>query len=130
VSTLRLGSGAPWEAVVGYSRVVVVGDAPWVSGTTATVDGEVVHSGEAGAQQKDLVPLPPRKPGGSLWTRPDAVRTRIYVTDVGAREAVGRVHGECFGSIRPATSMVQVAAIIDPAMLVELEADAVRGAGA
>ncbi|MDK3256047.1 Rid family hydrolase [Blastococcus capsensis] len=127
MSVIRLGSGAPWEGIVGYSRVVVRGDTAWVSGTTATVDVAAAHPGDAAAQQKDLVPLTPRTLGASLWTRPDVVRTRMYVTDISRWEEVGRAHGEAFGDIRPATTMVQVAALIDPAMLVEIEADAVRG---
>ena len=129
MTALRLGSGSPYEEIVGYCRVVVVGDTAWVSGTTATEDGAVSHPGDAAAQRKDLVPLIPRQLGASLWTRP-VVRTRMYVTDIRRWEEVGRVHGEFFADVRPATSMVQVAALIDPDMLVEVEADAVRGAGA
>ena len=126
MTVLGLGSANPWEPVVGYSRIVVRGDAAWVSGTTSTVDGVVVHAGDAAAQQKDLVPLMPRRLGTSLWTRPDVVRTRIYVTDISRWEEVGRAHGEVFGVIRPAATMVEVSGLIDPAMLVEIEADAVR----
>ena len=129
MSVIRLGSGAPWEGVVGYSRVVVRGDAAWVSGTTSTVDGAVAHPG-----------TPPRRPGRRWrssrealeragFTLNDVVRTRMFVTDISRWEEIGRAHGEVFGDIRPATTMVQVAALIDPAMLVEIEADAVRGAG-
>jgi enamine deaminase RidA (YjgF/YER057c/UK114 family) len=127
---LRIGSGAPWEDVVGYSRVVVSGDSAWVSGTTATVDGTVLHPGDAGAQTRVAlagIGAALEQAGFSLG---DVVRTRMYVTDIGRWEEVGRAHGEVFGDIRPATAMVQVAALIDPAMLVEVEADAVRGASA
>ncbi|GAB3343975.1 RidA family protein [Modestobacter lapidis] len=124
----RIGSGAPWEEVVGYSRVVVSGDSAWVSGTTATVDGVVVHPGDAGAQTRVALAGIARALEQAGFTLADVVRTRMYVTDIGRWEEVGRAHGEVFGDIRPATSMVQVAGLIDPAMLVEVEADAVRGA--
>jgi enamine deaminase RidA (YjgF/YER057c/UK114 family) len=129
MSTLRLGSGAPWEAVVGYSRVVVAGDSAWVSGTTATVDGAVVHPGDAAAQTRVALTTVARALADAGFDLSDVVRTRMYVTDISRWEEVGRVHGEFFGDVRPATSMVGVAALIDPAMLVEVEADAVRGAG-
>ncbi len=126
----RLGSGAPWEDVVGYSRVVVCGDTAWVSGTTATVDGAVVQPGDAGAQTRVALDGIGRALEQAGFVLGDVVRTRMYVTDISRWEEVGRAHGEVFGSIRPATSMVQVAALIDPAMLVEIEAEAVRGAAA
>ncbi|MCW2508632.1 MAG: putative Endoribonuclease [Modestobacter sp.] len=129
MSAVRLGSGAPWEAVVGYSRVVASGDSAWVSGTTATVDGAVVHPGDAGAQTRVALATIAQALADAGFALGDVVRTRIYVTDISRWEEVGRMHGEFFGDIRPATAMVQVAALIDPAMLVEIEADAVRGAG-
>ena len=130
MSVIRLGSGAPWEGIVGYSRVVVRGDAAWVSGTTSMVDGAVAHPGDAGAQTRQalqIVRAALEKAGFSLA---DVVRTRMFVTDISRWEEIGRAHGEFFGDVRPASSMVQVAALIDPAMLVEIEAVAVRGAGA
>jgi enamine deaminase RidA (YjgF/YER057c/UK114 family) len=129
MSTLRLGSGAPWEAVVGYSRVVVAGDSAWVSGTTATVDGAVVHPGDAAGQTRVALTTIAGALAEVGFALSDVVRTRMYVTDISRWEEVGRVHGEFFGDVRPAASMVGVAALIDPAMLVEVEADAVRGAG-
>ena len=126
MSVIRLGSGAPWEPVVGYSRVVVRGEAAWVSGTTAIVDGAVVHPGDAAAQTRQVLVTVRESLERAGFTLADVVRTRMYVTDISRWEEVGRAHGEVFGSIRPATSMVQVAALIDPAMLVEVEADAVR----
>ena len=126
MSALRIGSGAPWEDVVGYSRVVVSGNSAWVSGTTATVDGEVVHPGDAGAQTRVALAGIGRALEEAGFALDDVVRTRLYVTDIARWEEVGRAHGEVFGAIRPATAMVQVAALIDPAMLVEVEADAVR----
>ena len=130
MSVIRLGSGSPWEAVVGYSRVVVRGDTAWVSGTTSLVDGEVVHPGDAAAQTRQALANVRDALERAGFTLADVVRTRMFVTDIARWEEVGRAHGEVFGEIRPATSMVQVAALIDPAMLVEVEADAVRAAGA
>jgi enamine deaminase RidA (YjgF/YER057c/UK114 family) len=129
MTAVRLGSGAPWEAVVGYSRIVVAGGSAWVSGTTGTVDGAVVHPGDAAAQTRVALSTIERVLADAGFTLGDVVRTRMFVTDISRWEEVGRVHGEFFGEIRPATSMLQVAALIDPAMLVEIEAEAVRGAG-
>ena len=126
MSVIRFGSDVPWEAVVGYSRVVVHGDMAWVSGTTSTVDGVVVHPGDAAAQTRQVLATIEQALERAGFTLADVVRTRMYVTDISRWEEVGRAHGEVFGDIRPATSMVQVAALIDPAMLVEIEADAVR----
>jgi enamine deaminase RidA (YjgF/YER057c/UK114 family) len=100
-----------------------------VSGTTATVDGAVVHPGDAGAQARVALEGISRALEQAGFALGDVVRTRLYVTDISRWEEIGRVHGEFFRTVRPATSMVQVAALIDPAMLVEIEADAVRGAG-
>ncbi len=130
MSVIRLGSGAPWEAVVGYSRVVVRGDAAWVSGTTAIVDGVVVHPGDAAGQTRQALAIIADALERAGFGLHDVVRTRMFVTDISRWEEVGRAHGEVFGDVRPATTMVQVAALIDPAMLVEIEADAVRGSSA
>lgn len=124
----RIGTGSPWEDVVGYSRAVRVGDTVHVSGTTATRDGAVLGVGDAYVQAQvalSIVVAALEECGASAG---DVVRTRMYVTDITQWEAVGRAHGEVFGAVKPATSMVQVAALIDPEHLVEIEAEAiVRG---
>ena len=127
MSVIRLGSGAPWEGIVGYSRVVVRGEAAWVSGTTSLVDGRVAHAGDAAAQTRQILGIIGYALERAGFAMADVVRTRVYVTDIGRWEEIGRAHGAVFGDVRPATTMVQVAALIDPDMLVEIEADAVRG---
>jgi enamine deaminase RidA (YjgF/YER057c/UK114 family) len=127
----RVGSGAPWEPVVGYSRAVAAGDHVWVTGCTSIVDGEVVHEGDAYGQAEQAIRNVARaleQLGASLA---DVVRTRIFVTDISRWEEYGRAHGEAFGDTMPATSMIEVSALIDPRMLVEVEAVAYRpGVGA
>ncbi len=125
MSVIRFGSGSPWEGVVGYSRVVVRGDTAWVSGTTSTVDGAVAHPGDAGAQTRQALANLRSALERAGFSLGDVVRTRMFVTDIGRWEEVGRAHGEFFGAIRPAATMVQVSALIDPDMLVEIEADAI-----
>ena len=127
MSVVRLGSGAPWEGIVGYSRVVVRGEAAWVSGTTSLVDGRVAHAGDAAGQTRQALANIAVALERAGFTLHDVVRTRMFVTDISRWEEIGRAHGELFGDVRPATSMVQVAALIDPDMLVEIEADAYIG---
>ncbi|MCW2583869.1 MAG: putative Endoribonuclease [Klenkia sp.] len=123
----RVASGAPWEDVVGYCRVVRAGDLVFVSGTTGTREGLVVEGGVAAQTAQALANVVAALESVGATTS-DVVRTRVYVTDIDSWEAVGRVHGEFFGATRPASAMVEVSRLIDPAMLVEVEADAVVGA--
>jgi enamine deaminase RidA (YjgF/YER057c/UK114 family) len=124
--TRRVSSGAPWEPVVGYSRAVAAGDHVFVSGCTSIVDGQVTHADDMEAQARQAirnVATALAEVGVSLH---DVVRTRMFVTDISRWEEVARAHGEAFADIRPATSMVEVSRLIDPAMLVEVEAVAYR----
>jgi enamine deaminase RidA (YjgF/YER057c/UK114 family) len=127
VTVLRFGSGGPWEAMIGYSRVVVRGDSAWVSGCTSTVDGEVTHPGDVAGQARQALANLAAALERAGFTLADVVRTRMYLTDIRRWEELGRAHGEVFGDIRPASAMIGVNALLDPAMMVEIEADAVRG---
>ena len=127
---VNIASGAPWEPVVGYSRAVRVGDHVYVSGTTATDgDGNIVGAGDPYAQTRQIMANLAAALERSGAQLADVVRTRIFVTDIAQWEAVGRAHGETFAAIRPACTMVEVAQLIAPEIMVELEADAIIGVG-
>jgi enamine deaminase RidA (YjgF/YER057c/UK114 family) len=124
----RHGSGVEYESVVGYSRVVRAGSHVWVAGCTAvTEDGVVAGPGDAYVQAQQALTNVEAALAMVGARMEDVVRTRMYVTDISQWEAVGRAHGEAFSDIRPVTAMLEVSALIDPRMLVEIEADAYIG---
>ena len=122
---VNFSTGTPWEPVVGYSRAVRVGAMVWVAGTTATgPDGLIVGRGDPAAQTRQVlenVKSALERAGARL---DHVVRTRIYVRNVADWETIGRVHGQYFGQVRPAATLVEVSGLVDPDMLVEIEVDA------
>jgi enamine deaminase RidA (YjgF/YER057c/UK114 family) len=129
MTVTRLGSGGPWEAAIGYSRAVAAG--PWVltAGCTATVDGQVGPVGDPYAQAVCAFGIALDALARAGADVGDVVRTRMYVTDAGHAEAVGRAHAETFGAVRPAATMVVVAGLMHPDHLVEVEVEAYRAGG-
>lgn len=124
---LRVSSGGPWEARFGYSRAIVAGDTCHVSGTTdAGQDGRSLHPGDPAAQARAVFGIIERALKEAGFGLADVVRTRMYVTEVGNIAPVAEVHGEVFGEVRPASAAVVVKALIEPSLLVEIEADAAR----
>ena len=124
----RISSGGPWEAVAGYSRAIVVGDSCWVAGTTdAGPDGRSRHPGDVAGQAGEVLEIIGRALTDAGFRLDDVVRTRIFVTDIGRADEVSAVHGAVFGEIRPASTLVEVSALMDPSLLIEIEAEARRG---
>jgi enamine deaminase RidA (YjgF/YER057c/UK114 family) len=124
----RIWSGGPWEASAGYSRAVVVGDACWVAGTTdAGPDGSSQHPGDVTGQARAVFRIIERALAEGGFDLADVVRTRTFVTDMALSGEVLAVHGEIFGEIRPAATMVAVVGLMHPSLLVEIEVDARRG---
>jgi enamine deaminase RidA (YjgF/YER057c/UK114 family) len=125
-----VASGGPWESIYAYSRAVRAGDYVFVSGTTAaTSDGSVDADGDAAAQARRCFAIIERALMDAGASLAEVVRTRMFIVNPADSDAVGRVHGEVFGEVRPAATMVVVAALIDPRLLVEIEVDAVVGSG-
>lgn len=124
----RISSGGPWEAVAGYSRAVVVGDTCYVAGTTdAGPDGVSQHPGDVAGQARATLAIIERALIDGGFVLADVVRTRMFLTDMAHSAALSRVHGAVFGDIRPAATMVAVAGLMHPSLLVEIEAEARRG---
>ena len=123
----RISSGGPWEATAGYSRAIVVGDTCWVAGTTdAGPDGRSMHPGDVAGQARAVFAIIERALDEGGFALADVVRTRMFLTDMAASGELSAVHGEVFGEIRPAATMVAVAGLMDPSLLVEIEVDARR----
>jgi enamine deaminase RidA (YjgF/YER057c/UK114 family) len=128
VTTRRtISSGGHWEPIYGYSRAVVVGDACFVAGTSdAGPDGTARHPGDPAGQARGILEVIARALDDAGFSMRDVVRTRIYITDAAHADAVGAVHGEFFGDVRPASAMIVMVGLVDPSLLVEIEVDAIR----
>ena len=125
-----ISSGGPWERSAGYSRAVVVDDSCFVSGTTdAGPDGRSLHPDDPGAQARTALAIIERALEDAGFSLADVVRTRMFVTDIGRADAVLAVHGQVFGTIRPAATIVEVGRLLEPTLLVEIEVDARRPRG-
>lgn len=122
----RRGSGGPWEELVGYSRVVRAHSLAWVAGCTAVIDGQVVADGDAFTQTVESFGVAGRALKSVGMTLADVVRTRMFIVDRALADDVGRAHAQIFGGIKPAATLVVVAGLIDPRLLVEIEVDAYR----
>lgn len=122
-----ISSGGPWEELIGYSRAVVAGNYVHVSGSTATVDGVLQHEGDAYGQTKVAFEVIARALAQAGHSLNDVVRTRVYLANAADMDAVGKAHGELFGAIRPAATMLAGIQFINPAMLVEIEVDSYKG---
>lgn len=122
----NFSTGARWEDIVGYSRAVQFGNTLEVSGTVSVDDHGIVGKGDLYAQAKFIIQKIEKVLVQAGFSLKDVIRTRMYVTDISQWEEVGRAHGEYFGSIKPATSMVEVSALIDPDYLIEIEVTAIR----
>lgn len=122
-----ISSGGPWEELIGYSRAVVAGNYVHVSGSTATVDGALQHEGDAYGQTKVAFEVIAKALAQAGHSMEDVVRTRVYLANAADMDAVGKAHGELFGKIRPAATMLAGIQFINPAMLVEIEVDSYKG---
>jgi enamine deaminase RidA (YjgF/YER057c/UK114 family) len=122
----NVSTGTKWEPKFGYSRAVRVGDHVYVSGTTATEDGEVVAPGDPAAQTRHILGIVENSLADAGASLDDVVRTRVFLTDIDDWQAVGAVHAEVFGDVRPATSILGVSELLDPDIVVEIEVDAVH----
>jgi enamine deaminase RidA (YjgF/YER057c/UK114 family) len=124
--TRRVSSVSPFESVIGYSRAVAAGDQVWVSGCTSVIGGRVVHEGDMGAQARQAISIIADALADLGCTLADVVRTRIFVTDISRWEEVAEAHLAAFDGARPAATMVEVTALVDPRLLVEIEAVAYK----
>ena len=124
----RVSSGGPWEATAGYSRAIAVGDSCWVAGTTdAGPDGRSAHPGDVGGQARAVFGIIERALSEAGFGLTDVVRIRMFITDMTRKDELMAVQGELFRDIRPAATLVEVSALIDPSLIVEIEAEARRG---